>query len=537
MKNEFILDSERKKINITLSILRWLIFLVPVAYILQPIAFVFLTEYYESFKLNVLYYYSAQHFYAAWTTDFMQYSAIVLSFLIVVFMAFFLPYKVNTKQLKLNPKQDLKNLVRKHLELLLFGFILLWAAISIAFASDSEIAYNGFPYDEHGFKFYLMYIPLFTSIFFLNNKQKRLLLDSIVILSLAFVIYEFVLDVCGVKVLNDSGEYVNKYPVCYTFKWCAIFRNRNFYGYFLSFAIITPAALFFISKKRVLQVYYLIAMVLNLFILLLNKCDGAFLGVIGGLIFILCSFSMAKKKFEKKALIPIAVFLVFYAIFEISGLTSYSESFIKIFKDLFKLSKANEYTDTEIDHLGSNRIKLWKDAFYVMKVSPLFGNGIDCYLSYSKIIPGTLQIPHNEYLQVGQNMGIPAMLAYVASLIYIFVKSIINRKNLTQMQLVALSAGFAYFISAFFGNSWAYMVPYVLFLVAMSLGYHVSDIEYMNEEEKKEYYIKLLEDSTKDGTFNISNTPLSANAVSQVVESDNVAPLDSTGPINDIHNS
>jgi len=463
---------------------------------------------------------------------YLKYLASVLAFVILCFMAFYLPYKINTKQLKLNPRIDLRSLFVKHLELVLFAFILLWAALSLAFSPNKEISFNGYTSDEHGFKYYLMYIPLFISIFFLNNKQRRILLDSIVILSLAFVVYEFVLDICGVKGLNDNGELVNKYPVCYTFKWCAVFRNRNFYGYFLSFAIITPAALFFISKKRILQAYYIIAMVLNLFILLLNQCDGAFLGAIGGLIFILCSFSIAKKKFEKKALIPIIAFIVFYAIFEISGLTSYSSSFVKIFKDLFKLSNANEYTDSEIDHLGSNRIKLWKDAFYVMKVSPLFGNGIDCYLSYSKIIPGTLQIPHNEYLQVGQNMGIPAMLAYVAALIYIFVKSIINRKNLTQIQLVALASGFAYFISAFFGNSWAYMVPYVLFFVAISLGYYFKDIDYMNEEEKKQYYVKLLEESSKEGTFNISNAPLSANTNTQPINTEETTNNNNSGTTN-----
>lgn len=532
MNLQMSLANNKLKIYKLLRGIKWFIFSLLLAYVFQPLLYIFISQAIVTFDSYTAFKLSKISDYISWNSYVLQALAASLALLITAYLCVYLTYQTTTKQIKIDVKQTLSDLVKKHFEIVLFAFVLIWACISLLFSPNKLISIKGYPSDPHGLVFYLMYIPIFTSIFFLSNSQRRAILDSIIVLSLAFFLYELILDV-----LNKDARLVYNYPVCYTYKWCAIFRNRNFYGYFLSFAIITPAALFFISKKRVLQVYYLIAMVLNLFILLLNKCDGAFLGVIGGLIFILCSFSMAKKKFEKKALIPIAVFLVFYAIFEISGLTSYSESFIKIFKDLFKLSNANEYTDTEIDHLGSNRIKLWKDAFYVMKVSPLFGNGIDCYLSYSKIIPGTLQIPHNEYLQVGQNMGIPAMLAYVAALIYIFVKSIINRKNLTQMQLVALSAGFAYFISAFFGNSWAYMVPYVLFLVAMSLGYHVSDIEYMNEEEKKEYYIKLLEDSTKDGTFNISNTPLSANAVSQVVESDNVAPVDSTDPINDIHNS
>ena len=99
---------------------------------------------------------------------------------------------------------------------------------------------------------------------------------------------------------------------------------------------------------------------------------------------------------------------------------------------------------------------------------PWFGKGLDLYHA-NNIYDTTLDVAHNEYLTMASNIGIPGLLAYVATMIWWFVRAIRMRKLLKGADLALMAAAVAYLVSAMFGNSFTYTYPYFLVFFALSI--------------------------------------------------------------------
>lgn len=91
-----------------------------------------------------------------------------------------------------------------------------------------------------------------------------------------------------------------------------------------------------------------------------------------------------------------------------------------------------------------------------IKTSPIVGVGI-----------GNTEKPHNEFLHVAAWSGIPAYLFYLAALASMHIKAIINRINLTNTQIAALSASAAYLISSLLGNGMLQTISSFIVVLAL----------------------------------------------------------------------
>ena len=117
---------------------------------------------------------------------------------------------------------------------------------------------------------------------------------------------------------------------------------------------------------------------------------------------------------------------------------------------------------------GTGRFGLWKRTISVIKKVPWFGKGLDLYYA-NNIYDSSLDVPHNEYLAIASNIGIPGLLMYLTAIVWWFVRAIVQKKHLKGFDLVLLATAFAYLISAFFGNSFTYTYPYFLVFFALSI--------------------------------------------------------------------
>lgn len=81
------------------------------------------------------------------------------------------------------------------------------------------------------------------------------------------------------------------------------------------------------------------------------------------------------------------------------------------------------------DHFGSWRLGAWRYSLSMSKASPVFGTGPDTfyyamfsYLQQAGVTLGeSFDNPHNEYVAILSNNGIPALAAYVALLAWVLI--------------------------------------------------------------------------------------------------------------------
>ena len=78
-----------------------------------------------------------------------------------------------------------------------------------------------------------------------------------------------------------------------------------------------------------------------------------------------------------------------------------------------------------------------------------------------------MSIPHNEVLQIGANMGSPAMLVYVTAIIWFGVVAIKNVKKLSNTSLIAGCAAATYLASSLVGVSMTITTCFLFFVLGM----------------------------------------------------------------------
>ncbi|HOB20675.1 MAG TPA: O-antigen ligase family protein, partial [Candidatus Atribacteria bacterium] len=102
---------------------------------------------------------------------------------------------------------------------------------------------------------------------------------------------------------------------------------------------------------------------------------------------------------------------------------------------------------------GSKRIFIWKCALQIIREHPFFGTGPE---TFSKVIYSRFSLhffkAHNEYLNIAQSSGIPALIVYAAWLADVIRNGIKGiRKNIYILPYLASVTGYA--VQAFFNVS------------------------------------------------------------------------------------
>lgn len=116
------------------------------------------------------------------------------------------------------------------------------------------------------------------------------------------------------------------------------------------------------------------------------------------------------------------------------------------------------------DDFGSYRMGVWRRTMIFIRNNPIFGTGPDTYYHVMKDylyrtgerLVMSFDNPHNEYLAIMSNNGIPALILYLAAMGTLIAASLRRRKAENTILLWALCC---YLVQAFFSFSICLVAP------------------------------------------------------------------------------
>ena len=332
----------------------------------------------------------------------------------------------------------------------LLAILLIIAFLSALFSQRKSVAFLGDAYRYEGFISYLAYAGIFATASLLNDeKKKKNLLVILVSVSMVLAFFTILKDLFGVQNIIRTGGRV--------LDWSGTFINSNHYGYYLAVSMAVSIGLYQDSDKWYKKLIYGIIFLTNTFVLAKNTSYGPFLAILFG--FILYAVLYIIRNGFKESWYLLILFALFIGLSFLVN-NKLSTDIVKTFSEFLHISESigegigSGDIDSATDGVngGSGRFALWKATIKIMLKYPIFGCGpenIQYIIGNYGVTP--MSIPHNEVLQIGANMGIPAMLVYVTAIIWFGVVAIKNVKKLSNTALITGCAAATYLASSLVG--------------------------------------------------------------------------------------
>lgn len=351
--------------------------------------------------------------------------------------------------------------------------VLLLGILATVFSTDVRLAFFGDYYRKEGLLTIGAYAGIFMAASGIRNEKLKKRLVELFVLSALFLGIIVILQGLGMPIksvvyqfgVNDTKDYV---------PWAAIFHNINHYGYYLTIGITATAGLFVFEERMIKRFFWSLVFSLLTWVLIKNNTFGAYLGVCAGL-FLLLGICFIRKAAFNKTVILLVMFIGISLV--ANGLMGQVKSnFVVLVEDTKKIAQvtvatAEDKEDASVsaNMAGNGRWILWKGAIEIMKEHPLLGVGPDNLGIFYDEMGIDWDRPHNEFLQVGVSMGVPAMLFYISALGLAFFQVFRNLKEISTIEICIFSVVCAYLVSAMFGNTMYYTYPYFLIFLAITL--------------------------------------------------------------------
>ena len=373
------------------------------------------------------------------------------------------------------------------------------------------------------FLFFLFFIPVSVSLshiflslsilfflyYFLKDK-KRIKTHRIFIILLAFALFEVISTFFSIDIersLNDLKEVLLFLIVPLTLNVSQKKEDFKFFNYAFSLAIFLSAILSFLEYKGIImerdrasgflshymtqsgilmlfsilslslsfsekgkrRFLWIFLFLLSIFSLILTLTRSAWIGVIFGLVFIIVLY-------KPKLLIP---FLVLSILIAFISPESIKKRFISTF-------------DPD-DETVKERIYMAKAGFKIISKYPIFGTGLDtAKIAYKKFRPpeAVRDVPHlhSNILQIGAELGIPALAVWLLFIIISFADNFKvwkhSRDRFTKFSgLAGTGAIISLFIAGLFEFNFGDSEVKMLFLYLITYPIALRKIE---ENEQKE---------------------------------------------------
>lgn len=344
-------------------------------------------------------------------------------------------------------KPKIKGKFSENLEIFLLVFAFFWTLLATIFAVKQDVVWLGNSYNKEGFLSIVGYGVIGISAYMMRKEDRKRLLKLAVIFSTIPATYLIFVNIFSLKAFIPPTR--------------SIYLNSNHYGYALSVLTVISAGLVLFGDKKTDKIIFSFCFAILNANLLVTDCFGAHVGEIVGLIALIVIKIVDTKKLPIVVLVIVAIMAVTTVSLEVTKITNITDDYKALFTDVKDIT-GGEATGAE----GSQRVGLWEETLKTIGKAPIFGKGLDCY--YKNNVYADIDMPHNEYLQIASNAGIPTLVFYLGAIVTIYVKAIKRRKELKGEQKVALGAGLAYLVSAFFGNTFLYTYP--LLVITMAFG-------------------------------------------------------------------
>lgn len=397
-------------------------------------------------------------------------SPLIMIFLLNIGIHFFTPYLVLLQMgyvslvfsgllfYKRWIEKKTKNKLR--LESLCLWIVVFLAFLSTLFSSDPRLSFFGDYYRREGLLTMGAYVGILTGVVSIHDEKLQMNLIKVFSITGGFL--------GGVVILQSLGCPIES--MVYRFgltteqgfiPWAGIYHNINHYGYFLVMGIMALSGLFIFEKRKIRGLIDLGILVLLSVVLVYNNTFGAYLGVCFSLFMTAGLFFYRK---EKRGKILLLLLMFFGTTMIVNSFThGMDKNITTLNKDIEKVMVKNE----DSGRAGSGRWQLWIGAIEMMKEKPWLGLGLDNLRESYEAMGITMDRPHNEFLQIGASLGIPALLLYIAGLFIVFIKAVKSLSTLTKTKVIALMVFCGYLCSGLFGNTMYYTYPYFLIFLGM----------------------------------------------------------------------
>ena len=374
------------------------------------------------------------------------------------------------------------NFLKKYPEIFCLLFMVIWVFIATATHEyPSFTFYHETLYLQTGSYFFITLSLCFLCGVLITDRS---ILKHLAIAYLVSLIY------CSfLSILFPQGDML--LLLAHNTNWASMFTNSNHFAYLLCMGISLSSCLLLFEKKKATKIFLCVAMTIFMFTLIMNDTLGSTLATLIALTAIPVVFSIWQKKFDWRFLIPLAVFVVFsVALTPLAKVyhSTYDESplwpqLANLMKEFFSIAEAP--LAEENMSAGTDRWSKWIASYNEICAHPIFGNGI------------VTSKPHNEYLQLAENFGLPTLFLYLSAIVIITIKVLRHFKKMSALSLSLYVTVVTYLISATFGN---FMIHTSHFYVSI-LAIAISSINVDIDKSKLSFESKTL---PKDSTDNSS---------------------------------
>lgn len=258
---------------------------------------------------------------------------------------------------------------------------------------------------------------------------------------------------------------------------CSTFGNSNFFGSFISIVLpISICAFIFKGTKR----GFILSLVM-FFNMISSGTRSAWVAfAVVGILGLLYLIAQKNRKYFKRAIILFVCFILIFT-YLLNGF-----NFILEKLNCEKIVKINPTTQIKINQIkrdlenakengfsnemGSNRIEIWNMTLKLIGKKPILGCGPDnlwdgliknCPEEVCKFVKRTYNAvdkAHNEYLQIGATLGIPALICYLTFIaLILFSKIKLTVKN--RFYFILCITIISYLVQAFFNISTIGVAP------------------------------------------------------------------------------
>lgn len=341
-------------------------------------------------------------------------------FLIILFWSF----RSFNKEERMFCKTDLNGLI---FFLIIFTYINLWRG---SFFLDLPLPLNPRDVRLQMWKNYMV-MPIIYLLIVNNVKNLKQIKVTIFIMALAFMISNYY----TFNQIRWMNSIISRIKIHGTFVWLGPNEVAAFYAdYFFIFLAI---GIFY--KKNSVKIICGVIVVLSLINILFLYSRGAYIAVIGGLLF----WSFARKKI---LIIPLLLLLFFWQNILPSR--------------VIERINQTQNEQGELDHSSQRRIELWKASLNMFCANPLLGTGF-AVISFVNL-DGELKDTHNIYMKILVEQGAIGIIIFFI-LIFISLKMSWRLYKKTEDNfLKGLGFGFmtsvvVLLITNIFGDRWTYL--------------------------------------------------------------------------------
>jgi O-antigen ligase len=354
------------------------------------------------------------------------------------------------KASNINKKDFIKNRIIAFCLLLM----LFWSLLSYFASGNMAEALVGQDYGKVGILTYFAAAGVFCSAYAVRDKKY---------ISWIMELYVTVAIIQSLLVLTNAGDNIK--PLVLTNNSGAYF-NINHFAYYLCMAVMCSLLLYVTeSRSKKLSLGRLFIFAILVAALVRNHSLGPYLAVLCAFISSIVLAIWLDRRQLKRIITAFIIFVLVTIIMSISDGYLYLD--LRIFGlDLLRLFEGQE----EINDIGSGRWILWVNGMDFIKERPLLGSGPSLLYDKYLLATGSINRPHNEFIEHAASIGIPGVLLYISTL-FLYLKSFIKkRKNVSILGFGLLSIIIAYLVSSLFGVTMYNVIPFFFMFFGISIG-------------------------------------------------------------------